>query len=226
MPHLVVLSVFTGPDGDYGNELGIVTDGKVVPDKERQAVAARLGFSETVFIDDLEKAELRLYTPAAELPYAGHPLVGVGWWLAAHRGRAVVILRPPVGDVPTSMGATGMCWIEGQPEWCPPWQHVRLRSPAAVATATGPPPGHDAVQVWAFIDEQIGLVRARVFAPRFGVREDEACGSASQLLSARLGRPLTINHGNGSEIFVQPGRAGTIELGGRVRWRSERTLHL
>jgi predicted PhzF superfamily epimerase YddE/YHI9 len=86
-----------------------------------------------------------------------------------------------------------------------------------VERATEAPPGHDHVQVWGFEDESAGIVRARVFAPRFGVAEDEACGSASMLLAARLGRPLVIHHGSGSEIFVRPAAAGAVELGGRVK---------
>jgi predicted PhzF superfamily epimerase YddE/YHI9 len=223
MPRLIVLSVFTDVAGRFGNELGVVPDGAAVPHRQRQEIAARLGFSEIVFLDDIEQARLRLYTPASELPYAGHPLVGVGWWLSSFRS-GVDRLRPPVGDVAVCVGDDGLCWIEGRPEWCPPWQHVRLSSPEAVAAATSPPTGCDAVQVWAFMNEETGLVRARVFAPRFGVREDEACGSASQLLCAHLDRPLIVHHGNGSVVFVRPGLAGTIELGGRVCSRRQQVL--
>ncbi|MFE2702700.1 hypothetical protein ACFXJP_13210, partial [Streptomyces mirabilis] len=45
-----VLRVFCGPGGEHGNELGVVREGSVMPDpEERQAFAAKLGFSETVF---------------------------------------------------------------------------------------------------------------------------------------------------------------------------------
>lgn len=53
MPRLIVLSVFTDVRGEYGNKLGIVPDGAAVPENQRQALAARLGFSETVFVNDL-----------------------------------------------------------------------------------------------------------------------------------------------------------------------------
>lgn len=91
-----------------------------------------------------------------------------------------------MGDLDVRVGDDGQCWIEGRLEWCPPWSHVRLDSPSLVTAATEPPAGCDAVQLWSYIDEEAGLVRARVFAPRFGVREDEACGSASQVLCAQL----------------------------------------
>lgn len=51
-----VLWVFCGPDGGYGNELGVVREGSVLPDPDdRQALAAKLGFSETVFVDDPDR---------------------------------------------------------------------------------------------------------------------------------------------------------------------------
>src|SRR5687767_1848156 len=48
---LHTLLVFLGPGGAGGNPLGVVLDGGDVPPAERQAVAADLGFSETVFVD-------------------------------------------------------------------------------------------------------------------------------------------------------------------------------
>ena len=79
-------------------------DGAAVPPAARQAVAAELGFSETVFVDDAATGELRIHTPTVELPLAGHPLVGTAW-LLAETGTPVDTLRPPAGDVPT--------WREG-----------------------------------------------------------------------------------------------------------------
>ncbi len=50
MPGLHVLRVFTAPDGGGGNPLGVFLDGVAIPPERRQAVAAELGFSETVFV--------------------------------------------------------------------------------------------------------------------------------------------------------------------------------
>ncbi|MEV8060236.1 PhzF family phenazine biosynthesis protein, partial [Streptomyces antimycoticus] len=82
MTDLDVLKVFCGPYGRGGNELGVVRDGAaVVGEAERQRVAARLGFSETVFVDDPERGVVDIYTPSVRLPFAGHPLVGTAWLL-------------------------------------------------------------------------------------------------------------------------------------------------
>ena len=80
----------------------------------------------------------------------------------------------------------------------------------------GPPEGHDAVGVWAWVDEGAGVVRERVFCPRYGIDEDEATGSAAITLAARLGRQLDIRQGAGSRILARPLDDGMVEIGGRV----------
>ena len=87
----------------------------------------------------------------------------------------------------------------------------------AVDAMTEPPhPDQDADQFWAWIDQQAGTVRARVFAARYGVPQDEACGSASMLLAAHLGRAITIQHGSGSLVQASPAPNGMADVGGRV----------
>jgi predicted PhzF superfamily epimerase YddE/YHI9 len=222
MSLLHILHVFTDKQGAHGNPLGVFLAGGRIDEREHQSLASALGFSETVFVQDVVAGALRLYTPASELPFAGHPLVGTAWLLAMRRGR-VPWLRPPAGAVQTWWEGD-LVWIRAPADWCPAWSHVQLESPAAVEAADGPPAGHDHVQIWAFDDEASGAVRARVFAPRFGVAEDEACGSASMRLAVALGRQLTIHHGRGSEIFVRPGNDGQVELGGRVRMAARRAI--
>ena len=62
-------------------------------------MAAELGLSETVFVDDARQGVLRIFTPATELEFAGHPTVGSAW-LLAREGEPVEVLRPPAGEVP------------------------------------------------------------------------------------------------------------------------------
>ena len=81
---VTVLRVFTDPDGNFGNPLGVV-DASTADPGDRQRIATELGYSETVFIDlpapGTSTAHARIYTPATELPFAGHPTVGAAWWL-------------------------------------------------------------------------------------------------------------------------------------------------
>ncbi|HEX2729175.1 MAG TPA: PhzF family phenazine biosynthesis protein, partial [Rubrobacteraceae bacterium] len=196
MPKLHVLKVFVGESGAGGNPLGVFLDGQRIPENERQTIAADLGFSETVFVDDTESGALRIFTPGTELPFAGHPLVGTAW-LLKREGYAVSVLRPPAGEVPVRENR-GLTFISGRPEWAPGFEHIRLGSPADVDALTGPPEGHDLAGVWAWEDEEAGRVRVRVFAPRVGVEEDEATGAHAVRLAAVLGCRLTIHQGEGS----------------------------
>jgi len=207
--------VFCAPEGGGGNPLGVFLDGREVPDGERQRVAAELGFSETVFVDDAPSGTIRLHTPAEELPFAGHPMVGTAWLLARER-KPVEVLRPPAGEVPVRVDGD-VAHAAGRPEWAPGFEFVRVDAPEEVDRLEGPPAREDLVGVWAWIDEAEGVIRERVFAPGVGIAEDEATGAAAVLLGARLGRPLDIHQGvSGSRISARPLEGGMVEIGGRV----------
>ena len=209
MTQLHVLRVFCDDEGRGGNPLGVVLDGAAVPADRRQDVAARLGFSETVFVDDPARGEVRIFTPAAEVGFVGHPLVGTAWLLA------VDVLRPPAGDVPVRRDGD-LVFIAGRPEWAPAFEHLQVGSPAMVDALAGPPDGHELAAVWAWEDEAAGRVRTRVFPLALGIDEDEATGAAAIRLGALLGRPLVIRQGRGSVLRVNPRGDGLVEVGGRV----------
>jgi predicted PhzF superfamily epimerase YddE/YHI9 len=213
MAELHVLRVFCGPGGG-GNPLGVFLQGSEVADARRQDVAADLGFSETVFVDDAERGAIRIFTPAAEVAFAGHPVVGTAWLLARTHGE-VEALMPPAGRVPVRE-AGGLTFAAGRPEWAPDWEFVELGSPDEVEELEEAPGGRDAVAVWAWIDEGSGSIRARVFAARYGIAEDEATGSAAVALAGRLRRALDIRQGLSSEIVAKPQPDGMVEIGGRV----------
>jgi predicted PhzF superfamily epimerase YddE/YHI9 len=209
MPQLHLLRVFCADDGGFGNPLGVFADGSEVPPERRQAVAADLGLSETVFVDDTERGEIRIFTPAVELDFAGHPAVGTAWLL-----EGVEALRTPAGELPVSREDEAV-FVTARPEWGPPFELEQLDSPAGVEVLRGPPAGHDLWVAWAWIDEAAGTVRARAFPIRLGTAEDEATGSAATKLCARLGRAIDIRQGHGSRILARPSANGFVEIGGR-----------
>jgi predicted PhzF superfamily epimerase YddE/YHI9 len=213
MPELQVLRVFCGPGGTGGNPLGVYLDGPAVPPGERQAEAKRLGFSETVFVDDTATGELQIFTPAVELPFAGHPLVGTAWLLARH-GHAPTTLRPPAGEVPARVEGD-RALVAGRPEWQPDYELIELGSPDEVDALRAPPPNErDLAAAYARMED--GGVRARVFPVALGIAEDEATGSAAIRIGARLGGAFTIHQGQGSEIDVAAREDGYVEIGGLV----------
>jgi predicted PhzF superfamily epimerase YddE/YHI9 len=211
---LHVLRVFVNDEGEWGNGLGVFLDGPEVPEERRQAVATELGFSETVFVDDRERGELRIFTPAVEFPFAGHPLVGTAW-LLAREGSPVDLLRPPAGEVGVRR-EDGVTFIEADPAWAPISEYVQLPHPARVGDLTEAPIDAGDVFAWAWIDEAAGTIRARCFAPAVGIAEDEATGSAVLALSARLGRKIVVHQGHGSVLVARPLPGGRAEVGGEV----------
>lgn len=214
MPSLHALRVFVNEEGEWGNVLGVFLDGEQVPEGQRQRVAADLGFSETVFVDDRETGRIRIYTPAVELPFAGHPSVGVAW-LLARQAAPVEVLRPPAGEVGARLDGR-LAFISARPEWAPPFEYLQLGSPVEVRALTAT--AHSAnTYAWSWIDEAAGTIRARSFVPQAGIVEDEATGAAALALCARLNRPIAIHQGHGSFLRCRPLGEGQVELGGAVR---------
>lgn len=214
MTDLHVLRVFTDADGAFGNPLGVVLDGAAVKADDRLALARRLGFSETVFVDDASSGAVRIFTPGRELPFAGHPLVGTGWLLAL-QGIATTALHPPAGEVPTWADGD-VRWIRGRADWVHPMHVEELQSAAAVEALASPSGDLTNTYVWAWEDEAAGTVRSRYFAGTIGIVEDEATGAAAVMLTTRLGRPIEIRQGRGSRLSARPGPDGSAEVGGRV----------
>lgn len=214
MAELHILRVFTNDEGEWGNPLGVFLDGGAVPEERRQAIAAELGYSETVFVEDRESGRVRIFTPGTELPFAGHPSVGTAWLLAQ--------TGTPVSALDTKAGPVGVRYdghlthVSARPEWSPALEYVELGSPAEVRELDGPPGGSEAAYAWAWIDEDAGTIRARAFILEAGIDEDEATGSAAIVLSSDLGRPVTIHQGQGSVLEVTPLGDGLVEVGGGV----------
>lgn len=224
MPELHVLRVFTNDEGEWGNPLGVFLDGASIPEGERQRIAADLGFSETVFVDDPASGALRLYTPAVELPFAGHPMVGTAWLLASELS-AVAMLGPPAGPIAVRF-QDRLTFIAAEAAWSPEFEYRQLRGPADVHALAARTADSDSIYPWAWIDESAGTIRARMFAPRYGVPEDEATGSAALALSVLLDRPITVHQGHGSVLVARPLGEGRGEVGGRVALDETRVYRL
>ncbi len=214
MPTLHVLRVFVNDEGEWGNPLGVFLDGRQVPEGARQDVAARLGFSETVFVEDRAVGRIRIHTPTVELPFAGHPTVGTAW-LLAREGEPVEALRTPAGVVGVRY-AENVTYVAARAEWAPPFEYVRFDTPAAVRALDREARAVN-TYAWSWIDEAAGTIRARSFVPEAGIAEDEATGSAAIALCKRLGRPLTIHQGRGSVLRCRKLADNRVEVGGIAR---------
>jgi len=221
---LHVLRVFVNDESEFGNPLGVFLDGSEIEADRRQAIATELGYSETVFVEDRESGAMRIFTPATELPFAGHPSVGTAW-LLRHEGVTVSALRPPAGELGVRF-EDGATFISADPAWAPYFEYLHLGEPAQIRALKGPPTMADEVYAWSWIDEAAGTIRARSFAEGFGIPEDEATGSAALALSARLGRPITVIQGQGSILIARPLDEGRAEVGGQVALDEQRDFVL
>jgi trans-2,3-dihydro-3-hydroxyanthranilate isomerase len=104
-----------------GNQLGVFLDAAELPAAEMQQIARELNFAETTFITahDAPRAEatVRIFTPQAELPFAGHPTLGTAWIVRRHvlpRRVDEVVLLLKVGPVPVRFvgeGAGEVVWM-------------------------------------------------------------------------------------------------------------------
>jgi trans-2,3-dihydro-3-hydroxyanthranilate isomerase len=103
------LDVFT-ENRHEGNPLAVVLDSDDLTDGEMQAIAREFNLAETVFVfppqDQLNAARIRIFTPATELPFAGHPTVGTAVLLAELRAGdmlagpgVTIVLEEKVGPV-------------------------------------------------------------------------------------------------------------------------------
>ena len=100
----ITLDVFTR-QRFAGNPLGMVLESQGLDTEAMQTIAREIGHPETVFMlppqDAAHKAAMRIFTPASELPFAGHPTVGaaVGLARALGEGKHGFAIEEKVGPV-------------------------------------------------------------------------------------------------------------------------------
>jgi trans-2,3-dihydro-3-hydroxyanthranilate isomerase len=110
--NFVTIDVFTGTQF-AGNPLGVVLNAEGLSGGQMQAIAAEFNLAETTFVlppkDPANTAEVRIFTPRYEMPFAGHPNVGTAFALAragTSYGRPIggdgVIFEEKAGLVPIS----------------------------------------------------------------------------------------------------------------------------
>jgi trans-2,3-dihydro-3-hydroxyanthranilate isomerase len=106
-----------------GNQLAVVESFGDLDGEEMQQIAAEMNFSETTFVEssDPAGARVRIFTPEAEIPFAGHPTLGTAHVIREHLvdGRPDrIVLDLDVGDVPVDVRPTDgaeTLWMTQQP---------------------------------------------------------------------------------------------------------------
>jgi trans-2,3-dihydro-3-hydroxyanthranilate isomerase len=223
-----------------GNPLAVVANAASLSGEAMQAIAAEFNLSETTFVlppqDKAHTAEVRIFTPKFELPFAGHPNVGTAFVVARRAGQhraATLLFEEKAGLVPIEVLREGdavigarltapqpftrgeeiavdvvaaACSIAaGDIETAhhrpcvascgTPFMFVEVKSRAALAAAR---PRSDLFARHFSVERTTGVhlycrdgagsidIRARMFAPLYGVPEDPATGSANVALVGLL----------------------------------------
>src|SRR5262245_40783443 len=105
----VVADVFTDTPLT-GNQLAVFTDARELDEEMMQKLAKEMNYSESVFVlpaDADGHARIRIFTPAAELPFAGHPVLGSAFVLAAPLQLGEIRLETGAGTIPIALEREG-----------------------------------------------------------------------------------------------------------------------
>jgi len=101
----VILDVFTDVPL-RGNQLAVFTDAQGISSELMQQTARELNLAETVFLlpaPNGADARARIFTPATELPFAGHPVLGTAFVLGQRSGASLVQLQTGAGVIPITL---------------------------------------------------------------------------------------------------------------------------
>jgi trans-2,3-dihydro-3-hydroxyanthranilate isomerase len=92
-----------------GNQLAVVVGSDALSDETMQKIAAEVNYSETTFVAPTPGPDhgyrVRIFTPAREIAFAGHPILGTAWVIRRHvapKAAGPIRLNLAVGQVPVT----------------------------------------------------------------------------------------------------------------------------
>jgi trans-2,3-dihydro-3-hydroxyanthranilate isomerase len=118
----VVADVFTDTPLQ-GNQVAVFTDAQGIPEHRLQPLARELNYSETVFVYPPSgggHVGIRIFTPATELPFAGHPTLGTAFVLAGPLQLIEIVLETGSGPVAVALEREGAKIVFGRMQQPPP----------------------------------------------------------------------------------------------------------
>ncbi len=126
-----------------GNQLAVFRGASKLDAAEMQKIAREINFSETTFILSDEQHnggfDVRIFTPGAEVPFAGHPTLGTAYVIRKEilQGRAdAVVLNLKVGQIPVTFDESGYAWMKQiQPTFGPQHQAETLAGILGLASS-------------------------------------------------------------------------------------------
>ena len=135
--HYVVADVFTDV-ALQGNPVAVFTDGVGLDTETMQRAARELNLSETVFLVDGETdgadVRARIFTPATELPFAGHPVLGTAFVVGQGSTADTVRVATGAGIVPVRLSRDSETIVFGEMEQpIPTWEPLADAGPVLAA---------------------------------------------------------------------------------------------
>ncbi len=213
-PKIHTVHVFANSHNLFGNPVGIVLDeNKKLDDIQCQEIAKKLNYSETVFINNLLAGNVNIFNPIRSVTFAGHALVGTAWFI--NKISKIPLNYLMCVEEKIFLHQDNFTWIKAPLDITPPWNHQELENAQAVENLKiDQIKSYRHTIVWAWLNREKGILRARTFAPDWGISEDEANGSGAMQLTAKLQTNLTIIHGKGSIIYTKLFDQNYVEIGG------------
>lgn len=197
-----------------GNQLCVVPEPPTDLDAATMASLAReIGFSETTFVTGIREGgyDVRIFTPDAEIPFAGHPTLGTAFTLASEgRVSSAVVQTSAAGDVLVEANlAAGRAWMRQ----LAPIVGAELEDREAVARAAGLEP-EDLVDGLPIVPASSGLLHVLVpvrdeVALRRAVRDDAGCAAICAAADAESLYLFTVR-GEGDVMARMFDRAATM----------------
>jgi trans-2,3-dihydro-3-hydroxyanthranilate isomerase len=228
----LIADVFTDTPLE-GNQLGVFLDARGMTGDVMQRTTRELNLSETVFFlpadDSANDVKVRIFTPARELPFAGHPCLGAGFVMADRLKKRTITLETGLGPIPLTFNADGYGQMEQRIPEAEPYEdpeglldalHLKGSELPVEAYRNGPRhvyvalPDVEAVaslkpDIGALTEHEAGINvfagdgaswTTRVFVPSLGVKEDPATGSAAGPLGIHLRRHGQVGFGQRIEV--------------------------
>lgn len=210
------IRVFVDESNKFGSPLGIVVDERQeISAQERQDIATKLNYSETVFINSVKEGNITVYSPIRECPFSMYAALGVGWYINTQLSIPNVRLTSRNQSISVEAG-NDIFWVKSPVSILPKWnfeEYQTLKEIDDLSVKECANKQH--VFAWTWSDKEKGIIRARTFANDWGIPEDEANGSGSMRLAVLLEQPITVIHGQGSVIYAKPNRQSMVMVGGR-----------
>lgn len=233
-----------------GNPLAVFTDARGLAPATMQSIALEMNLSETVFVLPAAAgglARIRIFTPRAEVEFAGHPTIGAAFVLSRPLQTDRLLLETAAGNIPVRVDREGAdpraAWLElPLPDLLPFDDGPQLLRALGLSDAITPIARyrfgitHAVVQLgnaeavaamtpnmgelsklgplcFTVFAQNDSEVKARMFAPAFGVNEDPATGSAVAPIALHIQRHGTVPQNRALRISqgVELGRPSELK---------------